>query len=42
MRELKQLEENLAACADPLPEGVAERCDEVWRELRGPIPQYNR
>jgi aryl-alcohol dehydrogenase (NADP+) len=38
----RQLEENLSACRAALPEGACERCDEVWRELRGPIPKYNR
>ena len=39
----EQLEQNLAACDEgPLaPEAVA-ACDEVWRELRGPVPVYNR
>lgn len=31
-----------AALGGPLPEGVAERCDEVWGRLRGPVPAYNR
>jgi len=39
---LRQLEENLAACKGTLPEGVADACDKVWEELRGPIPTYNR
>jgi len=39
---MAQLEENLAACRDPLPEGAAEACDRVWQDLRGPIPRYNR
>ena len=39
---MEQLEQNLQACRGTLPEGVAERCDEVWEELRGPIPKYNR
>ncbi len=39
---VRQLEENLAACRRALPEGVGECCDDVWRELRGPIPAYNR
>ncbi len=37
-----QLEENLAACQGARPSGVEEACDEVWEELRGPIPQHNR
>jgi len=39
---LQQLEENLAACRGALPPGIAEECDKVWDELRGPIPKYNR
>jgi len=39
---MQQLEENLAVCKGALPEGIARRCDEVWKELRGPIPKYNR
>ena len=37
-----QLEEDLAACEGALPEGVAEKCDAVWEDLRGPIAKYNR
>ncbi|TDE02212.1 aldo/keto reductase [Jiangella asiatica] len=34
---------NLAALArGPLPADVVERCDDVGRELRGPMPAYNR
>lgn len=39
---LEQLETNLKACQGTLPDGVAEACDKVWEELRGPIPKYNR
>jgi aryl-alcohol dehydrogenase-like predicted oxidoreductase len=39
---LAQLEENLAACQGTLPGEVLESCDKVWKELRGPIPRYNR
>ena len=38
-----QLAQNLAACEEgPLPEDVVKACDEIWNELRGPIPSYNR
>ncbi len=40
---IEQLKENLAALAEgPLPPTVVEGCDEVWRDLRGPTPTYNR
>lgn len=40
---MEQLEENLAACEEgPLPPDVLKACDEVWEELRGPVPVYNR
>ena len=39
---MEHLDQNLAACASALPDGVAEECDRVWEELRGPIPKYNR
>ena len=40
---LRQLDENLAAAAEgPLPEETVKACDEVWQELRGPLPVYNR
>src|SRR5215472_16118321 len=40
---MTQLNENLAASEeDPLPEEVVKACDEVWKDLRGPIPVYNR
>lgn len=38
----EQLEENLAACEGKLPPDVGEPCDDVWEELRGPVPRYNR
>jgi aryl-alcohol dehydrogenase-like predicted oxidoreductase len=40
---MEQLEQNLAACEEgPLPPEVLEACDEVWEQLRSPIPVYNR
>ena len=40
---LEQLNENLATIDDgPLSEDVLKACDEVWRNLRGPLPFYNR
>lgn len=40
---LEQLNENLAASEDgPLPEDVVKACDQVWQDLRGPLPVYNR
>jgi len=40
---LAQLNENLAAGeGGPLPEDVVSACDQVWRDLRGPLPVYNR
>jgi aryl-alcohol dehydrogenase-like predicted oxidoreductase len=39
----EQLAQNLAACNEgPLPDDAVKACDEVWKELRGPIPVYNR
>jgi aryl-alcohol dehydrogenase-like predicted oxidoreductase len=39
----EQLEQNLIACKDgPLPEEVLRDCDDVWAQLRGPVPTYNR
>lgn len=39
----EQLAENLRACEEgPLPEDVVKACDQVWHELRGPVPYYNR
>ena len=38
-----QLKQNLRACEDgPLPPEALEACDEVWHELRDPVPVYNR
>ena len=31
-----------ASQRDRLPEDALKACDKVWRELRGPTPQYNR
>lgn len=40
---LEQLEQNLAAAEEgPLSASAVERCNAVWRTLRGPTPQYNR
>lgn len=40
---MEQLEQNLAACEEgPLPPEVLKACDEVWEQLRGPVPVYNR
>jgi len=40
---LEQLTENLAACMEgPLGSETLARCDEIWRELRGVTPKYNR
>jgi aryl-alcohol dehydrogenase-like predicted oxidoreductase len=40
---LTQLNENLAAGEEgPLSEDVLQACDDLWRELRGPLPFYNR
>jgi len=40
---LEQLEENLKACEGPkLEAAVLERCDAVWKRLRGVTPKYNR
>jgi aryl-alcohol dehydrogenase-like predicted oxidoreductase len=39
----EQLTHNLQACSEgPLPPAVVEACDDIWKELRGPIPVYNR
>lgn len=39
----EQLAQNLSACEEgPLSDDVLKACDEVWKELRGPIPYYNR
>lgn len=40
---LEQLQQNLAASLEgPLPADIVQQCDEVWRNLRGPISVYNR
>jgi aryl-alcohol dehydrogenase-like predicted oxidoreductase len=39
----EQLQENLAAADDPpLPADVLAACDELWKQLRGTTPVYNR
>jgi 1-deoxyxylulose-5-phosphate synthase len=41
--KMEQLEENLAACEKgPVPPEVLQVCNEVWAELRSPVPIYNR
>jgi aryl-alcohol dehydrogenase-like predicted oxidoreductase len=40
---LEQLDENLKACeGGPLDAAVLERCDAVWKHLRGVTPRYSR
>jgi aryl-alcohol dehydrogenase-like predicted oxidoreductase len=40
---VEQLRSNLAAAAGPtLPDGLLQLCDDVWRDLRGVAPGYNR
>jgi 1-deoxyxylulose-5-phosphate synthase len=40
---MEQLNENLATIDDgPLSENTVKACNEVWRNLRGPLPYYNR
>jgi 1-deoxyxylulose-5-phosphate synthase len=40
---LEQLEENLKSCqGGPLDATTLERCDSVWKRLRGITPKYNR
>jgi len=40
---MEQLNENLATLDDgALSDDVVKACDEVWRNLRGPLPVYNR
>lgn len=40
---LDQLEQNLATLADgPLEQTAVDCCDQVWRDLRGITPKYNR
>jgi aryl-alcohol dehydrogenase-like predicted oxidoreductase len=39
----EQLEQNVKALEEgPLSEDVINACDEVWKNLRGPLPVYNR
>ena len=41
--KLEQLKQNLALLDEgSLPPEVVELCDQVWRDLRGPTPIYNR
>jgi aryl-alcohol dehydrogenase-like predicted oxidoreductase len=40
---VEHLEQNLAALRDgPLAAETVQACDQVWTELRGPTPKYNR
>jgi aryl-alcohol dehydrogenase-like predicted oxidoreductase len=40
---MEQLAQNLAACDEgPLTSEAGAACDEVWMDLRGPAPIYNR
>jgi aryl-alcohol dehydrogenase-like predicted oxidoreductase len=40
---MEQLEQNLAAVEKgPVPPEVLQVCEEVWEELRSPVPIYNR
>jgi len=35
--------ENLAAAEEgSLPDEILKACDQVWYDLRGPLPMYNR
>jgi len=39
----EQLAENVEACEDgPLDKATLDRCDAVWKRLRGTTPKYNR
>jgi len=41
--DISQLEANIAAADGPtLDMETMAACDEVWNELRGPVPHYNR
>ena len=41
--KLEQLNQNLDVLEDgPLPAETVQRCDEVWKDLHGPTPIYNR
>ncbi|HEX4022666.1 MAG TPA: aldo/keto reductase [Acidobacteriaceae bacterium] len=40
---LEQLKQNIEASQEePLADNIVHECNEVWRNLRGPIPMYNR
>jgi len=40
---MAQLNQNLAEADEgPLPEDVLKACNQVWQDLRGPLPVYNR
>ena len=40
---VEQLQRNIAAAErGPLDADVVTGCDEVWADLRGPVPAYNR
>jgi 1-deoxyxylulose-5-phosphate synthase len=40
---MEQVEQNLAACEKgPVPAEVLKVCDDVWANLRSPVPVYNR
>jgi 1-deoxyxylulose-5-phosphate synthase len=39
---MEQLDEDLAAMEGTLDQETMAACDEVWKQLRGPSPQYNR
>ena len=41
--KIEQLKQNLALAQEgPLAEETVRACDQVWAELRGPLPVYNR
>jgi len=39
---VEQLDANLAALEGKLDDATLAACEEVWLELRGPVPEYNR
>ena len=40
---LAQLNDDLVAAAEgALPEEIVKACEQVWQDLRGPLPVYNR
>lgn len=39
---MEQMEANLKALEGKLSPDILKACDEVWNELRGPTPKYNR